>query len=80
MAVIEIGYNARHYVTIDIKDATEEELKILSAAEQNDYVHEAFALLAQMKADGRLSDDAAGWDEYLDRDVDPNIISVEEDQ
>lgn len=82
MTSFEIGYNRRHWVTFDIKDATPEEIALLRQHEQSDYSEEVFTMLSKMSEDGRLSDpyDESSEDmpQYFDEHQEPNIISVEE--
>lgn len=82
MAEIEVGYDRRTYVRFSIKDATEEELRLLRSHEQSDYVHEAMNLLSNMEESGRLTviaESADSTPEYFTRAVDPNITDVSEE-
>jgi len=82
MAEIEVGYDRRNYVRFEIKDATEEELRLLRLHEHGDYVHEAMNLLTNMEEAGRLTviaESADGNPAYFDRAVDPNIVDVSEE-
>lgn len=81
MATVEVGYNVRRWTTFQIKDATPEELEVLSGAVQNDYQPEPFTLLTEMEAAGRLTEIDSSTEtggEQFTRYVDPNIIEVDE--
>lgn len=82
MATIEIGYDVRAYTRFEIQNPTREELDLLSAAEQMDYQHDAFVLLAAMHTAGRLTRVEDAYDPtpgYFERNADPNIVTLEED-
>lgn len=81
MATVEVGFNIRKWTTFQIADVTPEELETLSAAVQCDYQREPFRLLEEMDKAGRLTEIDSSYEsggETFARDVDPNIIGVDE--
>jgi uncharacterized membrane protein len=70
-----LGTSVRHWVTFEVKDATDEERTLLARGDEG----EAIALARKLDADDRLIYEEQNVDDnpdYFDEDSDPSILDV----